>query len=131
MSPRIRFSLLIAAISFGLLVVQSATAAPDQRATLQGNMASMARPTVEQHRCSIRRLAVFPDRIHIECSRPNDRIRYFATSTQDPAASMYLQLAALAKGPRRHLPITFYRSAKHNPEGCLKQDCRQIAALEY
>lgn len=84
--------------------------------------------------CTIENLAVFNNRIHVNCQPgvggiPAD-IHFFAmptlTSAESRLANRYLSLLMAAWAFGKQPEVAWLNSSSYNPGGCLVSDCRKI-----
>lgn len=90
-----------------------------------------AAPATGTHSCSVGSVAVFQSRVHVYCTNAAGAVRFFAAATKDPAASMFIQVAAQAKAASQKISIEYSTKTADNPSGCQTNDCRKILVLSW
>ena len=98
--------------------------------------AASAEPT--ETSCRVGEVAVFPDRVHVFCTRDigfpnmgmNQTSMYFAVEIASPLAAYLVAIASDATVSRRDIAVIFDSDPAFNPPGCLVDDCRRALVVK-
>jgi len=84
--------------------------------------------------CTIVDVAVYENRIHVQCFPGDGGIFYFAYATDSAHSSTANRLLAVANSAYAvgdHLWVLYDSNSSHNPPGCLVSDCRLMVGLAW
>lgn len=119
----------------GCLFVCLAAAIASAQGKISGGLGDLGKvattPATTKHACTVSSVAVFSSRVHVLCANASGKIRFFAAATNDPAASMFIQIASQAKSVSQKITIEHSNKTAENPSGCQTDDCRKIVALSW
>ena len=128
MTKKLVVPVVIAAVLLALVVVLGASPTrtiaqdtpPEPNAELDG-----------AYLCTIKEIAIFPDRMHVMCDTANV-IKYFALPTDAVHAlqtNRFLTILNTAFAINQQVYVYFDDVTSHNPPGCQTGNCRLLVAL--
>jgi hypothetical protein len=117
-------------LMLAVIVIAGALAFGSVRATPRPVAAAHPPARQAESMCVPASVAVFSDRIHVECINGTSAFRYFAAPVNSPNAASFLTAltTAMSSIPIMELRIGYYDDTTSGPPfGCSASDCRKIA----
>ncbi len=122
--------LLVAALVAGVALLKHGPAVA-QGATSSDSI--QAPEAYAEFTCTIGEVAVFTDRIHVNCNPANGAIRFFAASAAQGEVlntNRFLTLLNTAYALGKPVVVGYDTNTAANPPSCLVTDCRKILAIK-
>ncbi len=122
--------LMVAALIAGAALLRHGSAVAQEASAYDLQLAPEA---YAEFTCNIGEVAVFTDRIHVNCNPANGAIRFFAASAAQGEVlntNRFLTLLNTAYALGKPVVVGYDTNTAANPPSCLVTDCRKILSVK-